>query len=116
MKHVNYLNIRKRFSFLFKYFLYVDVPQGYAIDMFEQDHIHFKVVKTYLSSKTKDYVIVYIRILNRDIPTFEKDMQILDKRMEICGFPDYDIFCADFFLKLVTKMSAHLMEDLKESV
>lgn len=113
MKHKNYLIMRKKFSFLFKYFIYVDVPQGYALDIFEQDHVHYKVLHTYVS-KTSDYVIIYVKILKHDIPNFIKDMELLDKRMEICGFPDYDMFCMEFFLKLLTKLSAQLVDDLNE--
>lgn len=115
MKYKNYLNIRKRFSFLFKYFIYVDVPQGYAVDIFEQSHLHFKVMKTYISH-TSDFVIIYIKIPKCEVSEFIEDMELLEKRMEICGYPDYDLFCIDFFLKFVTKMSAHLVEDLKNAV
>lgn len=115
MKYKNYLNIQKRFSLFSKYFIYVDVPEGYAIDIFEHDHVHFKVLRTYISH-TSNYVIIYVKILKCDISEFVKDMEILNDKMKVCGYPDYDLFCMDFFLKIITKMSAHLIDDLKKAI
>lgn len=85
-----------RRSPFYHYFLYVDVPEYLADDLFSNEDVDVRFLREY-EDPGSDYRVIYARCRKRDTPRFLSAIDRLTNKAMLCGYPGYKDFCLDFF-------------------
>lgn len=94
----NYLTL-KRVSLLYDHYVFVDVPEYYADQLFIRRGVR---VRFGLEFKHPDqpYVVIFCKVRKRDRNEFLAALSELDSKMILCGYTGYSEFCNDFMAQM----------------
>lgn len=88
----------KSLSPIYAYYAYIDVPQHYADSLFIQHRVKVHFDKE-LNHPEHPYVVVFCKVRKRDRERFLAALSELNRKMILCGHPDYEAFCESFIAK-----------------
>ena len=94
----NYFTL-ERFSLLYDYYAFIDVPEYYADQLFirHQVTVHFG---NEFQHPEHPYVIIFCKVRKRDRDRFLAALSELNRKMILCGYPGYEAFCASFIAQM----------------
>lgn len=74
-----------------KTFVYFDKEPYYLIRIFEKNNIKVKMEP--MEMNELKYHVIFAKIAKKDTEVFKKSMEELNRKMLLCGDPDYNIVC-----------------------
>jgi len=96
----NYIKLKP--SLLYQNYVFFDVEQYYADNLF----IRHKIKVTFLREYQKEdipYLAIFCKVKKRYASEFEIVMKELADKMIICGFAEYEQFCENFINDILPK-------------
>ena len=84
------------FDIVFNHYAYMDVPEYYADQYFEQNRIHVLFDSEYTHPDHR-YRVIMCRVPKWEGRKFEKSMRSLKNLMALSGKRDYDDVCQALF-------------------
>ena len=94
----NYFTL-ERFSLLYDYYAFIDVPEYYADQLFIQHQVRVRFGNEF-QHPHQPYVIIFCKVRKRDRDRFLSALSELNRKMILCGYPGYEEFCASFVAKM----------------
>lgn len=94
----NYFTL-ERFSLLYDYYVFIDVPEYYADQLFIQHKVTVRFGNEF-QHPDQPYVIIFCKVRKRDRDRFLSALSELDRKMILCGYPGYSEFCDTFIAKM----------------
>ena len=94
----NYFTL-ERFSLLYDYYAFIDVPEYYADQLFIQHQVTVRFGKEF-QHPDQPYVIIFCKVRKRDRDRFLSALPELERKMILCGYPGYSEFCDIFIAKM----------------
>jgi hypothetical protein len=88
----NYIELKKKWYSRYNEFVYIDVDDHLADDIFVKNKIPVKFRGDY-KHDDKKYVLVYCKVKPKYIDEFLNSLGELKNEMFHNGFADYDMFC-----------------------
>lgn len=88
----NYIELKKKWYSRYNEFVYIDVDDHLADDIFVKNKIPVKFKGDY-KHDDKKYVLVYCKVKPKYIDEFLNSLGELKNEMFHNGFADYDMFC-----------------------
>ena len=89
----NYIKLKP--GLLYQNYVFFDVEQYYADNLF----IQYKIKVTFLREYQKEdipYLAIFCKVKKQDVSEFEIVMKELANKMIICGYTEYEQFCERF--------------------
>lgn len=94
----NYLTL-ERFSMLYDHYAFIDVPEYYADQLFIQHQVTVRFGKEF-QHPDHPYVVIFCKVRKRDRDKFLSALSELNRKIILCGYPEYEEFCASFITKM----------------
>lgn len=94
----NYFTL-ERFSLLYDYYAFIDVPEYYADQLFIQHKVTVRFGHEY-KHPNQPYIIIFCKVRKRDRDRFLSALSELNLKMILCGYPGYEEFCNTFIAKM----------------
>ena len=94
----NYLTLEK-FSLMYGYYAFIDVPDYYADHLFIQHQVRVRFGNEY-SHPDQPYVFIFCKVRKRDRERFLFALAELNRKMLLCGYPGYEDFCRSFIFQM----------------
>ena len=99
----------EQFSLLYDHYVFVDVPEYYADQLFIRHQVTVRFGREY-QHPDHPYVVIFCKVRKRDRSRFLSALDELNRKMLLCGYPGYEEFCAS----LLAKMNARLLRKKRE--
>lgn len=91
---MNYIQLKSKNPLACE-FAYFDNEQLFADQIFIQKKIHVQFGAEFAKQEFK-YRLIFCKIKKQDKDKFLEAMEDLEKKMLLCGYPDYKEYCQDF--------------------
>ena len=88
----NYIKLKKKWYSRYNEFLYVDVEEHLADDVFVKNKIPVKFTGDYKHDDEK-YILVYCKVMPKYTEEFSNSLLKLKSKMYLNGYTDYESFC-----------------------
>lgn len=95
----NYIKLKKKWYSIYNEFVYIDVDDHLADDIFVKNKIPVKFKGDY-KHDDKKYVLVYCKVKPKYIVEFLNSLGELKNKMLHNGFTDYETFCKNVLEKI----------------
>ena len=90
---MNYYECRN-FGIKYKTFMYIDVKEYLADRLFLDYGVHVKWTRQF-SHEESPYLVIFCKVLKKDVEGFKTAMKDLQNKMLICGHSDYNKMSED---------------------
>lgn len=90
----NYFTLEK-FSLLYDHYAFIDVPEYYADQLFIENKVTVRFGHEY-KHPDQPYVIIFCKVRKRDRERFLAALGEMNRKMILCGYPEYEEFCSSF--------------------
>lgn len=95
----NYIELKKKWYSRYNEFVYIDVDDHLADDIFVKNKIPVKFKGDY-KHDDKKYIIVYCKVKSKYLDEFTNSLGKLKNKMIHNGFTDYEVFCKNLSEKI----------------
>lgn len=87
------------FSLRYDHYAFIDVPEYYADQLFIQHQVAVRFGNEF-QHPDQPYVVIFCKVRKRDRDKFLSALSELNHKMILCGYPEYEEFCASFIAKM----------------
>jgi len=100
----NYIKFES-LSFLYDHYAFVDVPQYYADQLFIKHEVTVRFGREY-SHPEHPFIVIFCKVSKRDKERFLSALEELERKMILCGYPQYNQFCQGVLGKMGVRSNA----------
>lgn len=110
-KQENYMQLNC-FSLLHDRYAFIDVPEYFADQLFIKHEVTVRFGREF-GHPEHPFIIIFCKVRKRDTERFLAALGELDRKMILCGYPDYDRFCCRFMEQMKEKAEKRLGKGCK---